>query len=126
MNQDLMTLGETFLRHYGVKGMRWGVRRSAQQLARARAERREAGKSEDKKRHDSNRKKGPNALSDKELQALVTRMNTEQNYSRMNPSTVKKGQAVVASALAIGATANQVIAFANSPAGKRIAQTIRG
>jgi hypothetical protein len=33
-----MTFDE-FLAHYGVKGMRWGVRRSEKQLARARAER---------------------------------------------------------------------------------------
>ena len=126
MNNDLVTLGAAFLEHYGVKGMKWGVRRSPKQLARARSERREASKSDDKKRHDTNRKKGTDNLSDKDLQKLVNRMNMEQNYSRMNPSKLKRGQAAAATVLAVGATANQVIAFANSPAGKKLSNAIKG
>lgn len=114
---------EDILVHYGIKGMKWGVRRSEAQLRRARAKK--DNRSSDKKRHDSNRKKGAPALDDKELQALVNRMNLEQNYSRLNPSKVKKGQAAVASVLAVGATVNQAMAFANSPAGKSLAKAIK-
>lgn len=35
---------EEFLEHYGVKGMKWGVRRSAAELARIRGQRRQATK----------------------------------------------------------------------------------
>ena len=120
---SIMTAGKEFMEHHGVKGMRWGVRRTAAQLSKAEGKR-ESKRSEDKKTHDANRKKGSSALNDKELQALVNRMNLEQNYSRMNPSSLKKGLAATGTILAVGATANQAISFAKSPAGQAIKKAI--
>jgi hypothetical protein len=104
-----MTTVETFLEHYGTKGMKWGVRkkRSASDDAKAAA------------RH---RGKKPSELSNDELRKLNERLNLEQNYSRMNPSRVQRGQRAATQILAVGGTVNAAIAFSRSPAG----QALRG
>jgi 2'-5' RNA ligase len=67
------------LTHYGIRGMKWGIRRSKKQLdastdhqvaetARAKA-----------------RKGGVKTLSNAELKTLVDRMNLEQQYARVVP-----------------------------------------
>jgi len=101
-----------FLSHYGVKGMRWGVRKKTA--------------SEDAKRHAANRKKSVSELSDKELQQLVNRMNMQQQYSRLTPSATKRGHEFVKGLLAVGITINGVMAFAKSPAGEAIKKKLSG
>lgn len=66
---------DAYLEHYGVKGMKWGVRRSQKQLARARASQR------------TSYKKGPKELSTDELKRRVARMETEKRYIDLNPTT---------------------------------------
>lgn len=75
--------GAEFLEHFGIKGMKWGVRRSRAQI--------DASPSSD---HTSSRetqakikKGGVKAASNKELQELVTRMNLEQQYARIAPAS---------------------------------------
>lgn len=94
LNLDL----ESVLSHYGIKGMKWGVRRTPEQLGRARAQRkakkaavkkqkqtdRSLPASEDSKRASESRRiaanAGPQKLSNKELEFLVNRMNLENRY----------------------------------------------
>jgi len=77
MSDDIY--GELRLRHSGVKGMKWGVR---------------------KKRTSS--KNSLSSLSNKDLQKVITRSNLEKNYRATQVSTGKK---VVKGALAtIGLT----------------------
>ena len=108
---------DDFLAHYGVKGMKWGVRRSESQLADA---------SDDAKRASSHRSKakasGSAALSNKEMQELVTRLNLQQQYTRLtsSPSKLALSQNKVKAVLAVGATVNTAIAFSHSPAGKAL------
>lgn len=71
---------ESYLAHYGVKGQKWGVRRSKKQLARARASQKTAYKS------------SPSKLSDTELKRRVSRMETEKRYLDLNPITARKGK----------------------------------
>jgi hypothetical protein len=76
------------MEHYGVKGMHWGVRRkrtdsgpTSSDAAAARV-------------HQSTVKKsGTKALSNKELQELVTRMNLEQQYSSLHQKSKKENPA---------------------------------
>ena len=73
---------EGILAHFGVKGMRWGVRRSRSQLE---------GGSDDHKNAVSARAKakkgGTKSLSNKELQDLITRMNLEKQYTTVVPTS---------------------------------------
>lgn len=92
------------LQHYGIKGMRWGVRRSQKQLAKASS----APDSEDVVNKKAAAAKvsstgSTDSLSNKELQDLVTRMNLEQQFSRLstgqNGSAQKKGESFAKSIL---------------------------
>jgi hypothetical protein len=77
-------LGQEFLEHHGVKGMRWGVRRSKRALERERKRSEfESRRSEDSRRHTENAKKHPSQLSDKELKDLHNRLNTEKNVRQL-------------------------------------------
>lgn len=109
-----MSIVEEIL-HFGVKGMHWGVRKGSATSVPT---------SSDAQRAMDVRKKvkagGTKSLSNQELQDLITRMNLEQQFVRLNPSKVKKGAQVAADILRIGGTINQAIAFVNSPAGKAI------
>ncbi|HEY6020092.1 MAG TPA: hypothetical protein VIY48_09365, partial [Candidatus Paceibacterota bacterium] len=89
--------------------------------------------SEDAQRADAARKKiktggGTKALSNKELQDLVTRMNLEQQYStltgKQKKSTLNKGQETAKSILGVGKTVNEAIVFVNSPAMKLLKEQL--
>lgn len=71
-----MATTDDFLEHYGVKGMKWGVRRRSRGEA-----------SDDSKRTDTVRDKakkgGVKTLSNAELQAAINRMNLEQQFKRL-------------------------------------------
>lgn len=56
-------IGQEFIEHYGVKGMRWGVRRSDKQLERARKRR--------EKIEEKQEKKARRKLGDKEYERRV-------------------------------------------------------
>ena len=108
-----------FLAHHGVKGMRWGVRRTDAQLSGGSHE-----TSGDKAQANAVAAKvakgNTSALSNQELQSLVTRMNLEQQYSRLTdkPSTVKKGYSFVKGAVDVAGTGVKIYQLATSPAAK--------
>lgn len=109
-----------FLSHHGVKGMKWGVRRA--EGGRGRKAAPEASEDKAKANVVSAKvaKGNTSALSNQELQTLVTRMNLEQQYSRLTekPSKFQTGKKFVDNALSTGTTINNVIKFVNSPSGK--------
>lgn len=80
--------GRDFIAHFGVKGMRWGVRRSRKELAR------ESGKKEtDESSSTPTRTVGPkskrnskvklNEMSDAELRQRLNRMQMEKQYAEL-------------------------------------------
>lgn len=84
--------------HYGIKGMKWGVRRTEAQLARARGERwnplkRSAKKSVTKKTSSSTEgKKKVSEMSDDELRKAVNRLQLEKQYKQLNQKSLSLGQ----------------------------------
>jgi hypothetical protein len=119
---------DDFLAHYGVKGMKWGVRRTAKQLresASKRSKGTERPESTDSKRARELGKNTARQLSNKEIQEFNKRMNLEAQYNNMNPGRITKGQKQVAALLGVGATINSVIAFSKSPAGQAIKKTFK-
>ena len=113
------------VKHSGIKGMKWGVRRSRKELAKLRQ-----GPSDDaKKAHKAlvkSKISGVEALSNKELNALNPRLNLEQNYARLsyNPGKLKKGLDTVSGLLKAGNTVNEAVKFAESPVGKKMAANL--
>lgn len=72
---------EDFLEHYGVKGMKWGVRKSRTSRAQTRYS------------------KPANKLTDAELQKRIKRLETERKYNQLNRRTVGEGEKLVAEIL---------------------------
>lgn len=97
------------LEHFGIPGMRWGVRRASAKTGKG---------SPDYQNAKALKKKGIKNLSTAELRTLNDRMQQERNYKSLNPGAIQKGQKAAAAVLAGMATVTTVYKFAHSPAGK--------
>lgn len=123
--------GKAFLEHYGIKGMRWGVRRTDAQLQRD-----PNSPTNDKKPDDTTpaggkapnvktetKGRNPNDLTDKELQQVVNRINMEQQYARLtySPTIMQRG-AKFAGDIALNVAKTQLTKAANDKASNLIGQ----
>lgn len=104
------------LYHFGVKGMRWGVRKDRTKTGR---KKRSQG-SGDYQRSRKLKRRSLKNLSNKQLEQLNRRLELEQNYKRLNPSTAKKGYKVVQTLVGVGGTAMTAYKLASSPAVKAL------
>lgn len=97
------------LKHYGVPGMKWGRRKDRKSGVTPSSDHREA---------QALKKKSLPELSNKELRDLTNRQNLEQQYTRLNPGTRKRGSAAVKAAIAVAGTGLTVYNMSTSPGGK--------
>lgn len=127
--------GRSFIEHYGVRGMRWGVRRTPAQLGKG-------GKKSDEhevvapkpkpgevttKITRFDRKGNPHPsklsnLSDTQLKKLNERMTMEQNYARLTakPPGFMGAAKKFATDIAVNVAKTQLTALANEQASKQI------
>lgn len=89
---------EDVLQHYGVPGMKWGRRRTREQLARARSAPDAEEHTRARQLHTVAKAGGTRKLSNKDLQDLNTRLNLEQNYRNLTTKTTQKGKVATGSA----------------------------
>ena len=104
------------LYHYGIPGMRWGVRRSQKQLARSR--KRKPDIHDDYKR--THEKKSIKSMSDTELQNRINRLNKEKQYKDLKSQTgvIDKGHKAVKKYVAIAGTITAAAAATTALAAK--------
>ena len=108
---------ENELYHFGVKGMKWGVRKSRSSSSSSKKKRSKTyGWSDDAKEAYRIKQKKVNQMSNAELKKLNERRNLERNYQQLNPNAIKKGIAIAGTtAAALGTMAalynngNQII-----------------
>lgn len=105
-----MTNNELY--HFGIKGMKWGVRRKSDTTTSSNPMKKLRSKPSEEEMHDDYKKvhdtKHVSTLSDAELRARINRIQLEQQYYRLNPSNVDKGRATVENTLKLIATAATV------------------
>lgn len=103
-------MSDIFLKHYGILGMKWGIRRTPEQLARARGALSSAKKKFDsgvdkavgrtsKERKEINRRKkvrkNIRITSDEDLKKEVSRLELEKKYKNLSDEDLKPGRTSV-------------------------------
>ena len=117
------------LMHYGVPGMKWGVRRTPAQLGRKKTSSSKSlfekkkpkpkpkAKSESSKKETAPKPKSVKEMSDDELNAAIRRMQLEQTYASLSPQKVSTGKAVTKRIL------NNIIVPAAEDVGRQMVKT---
>lgn len=82
------------LYHYGVPGMKWGVKRTQSKLSRIEKKSAKQNWSNDATEAAKISIKKLNQMSNAELQKLNNRKQLERNYKQLNPKAIAKGIAV--------------------------------
>jgi hypothetical protein len=113
------------LAHYGVPGMKWGKRRNSSGRSVGKASAKKRVESKDAKSVKKLRKKKVSELNNDDIKKLTARLELEKKHKDLNPSVISRGNKQVLSVLALGATLNGVIRFAQSPAGQKIAEAMK-
>ncbi len=98
-----------YLMHYGVIGMKWGVRRfqnpdGTRTAAGKKKERKEYRITQKKEGYNISPrrvKKNMNNMNDKELRTALNRINMQREVRQANPSLAKKGESLVKKYIAV-------------------------
>ena len=114
---------ENELYHFGIKGMRWGVRRYQNpdgSLTNAGKNRLKKGQTSNEETDSSNKSKTKTVkeMSDDELSQAITRLQLEEKYKSLSPKNVSKGKEFV------DTVANDVLKPAAIDIGKQVAKSL--
>lgn len=108
------------LEHHGIKGMKWGVRSASSKAEEHTASPDHLMVQAAKAKAKSG---GVKALSNEELQKIVTRLNLEQQHRNLEgakPSKFETGHRSVKKIIAVGKTLNEIHNTVNGPVGKSV------
>lgn len=92
------------LYHYGVLGMKWGVRRSRPSSSSKSGKRRKQSVYEHEDYTQTHSKKSVKSMSDAELRRRLNRLQMEKQYKDLNTGSVNKGKKYINSFIKAGAT----------------------
>jgi hypothetical protein len=117
------------LAHHGVKGMKWGSRKSGGSSSPSKPHVPVSADHMTVEAHKATiREGGVKALSNHQLQQVVTRQNLEQQHRNLNyqhPTKLGKGHDHVRQVLKIAKTAQEIHGLIGSPAGKALKTVIK-
>ena len=119
------------LMHYGVPGMKWGVRRTPAQLGRKKTSSSKSlfgkkkpkpkakakTKSESSKKETAPKPKSVKEMSNEELNAAIDRIRLEQTYASLSPQKVSMGKKIAKTIL------NDVIVPAATDVGRQMVKS---
>lgn len=86
-----VSANEDFLAHYGVLGMRWGVRRSRDKVSTGKRKKAKTKVSSVKKK----KRKRVKDMTDQELKDHIARLELEKKYRDLKKSEVSRGENMV-------------------------------
>jgi hypothetical protein len=115
--ESLYHKADEVLAHFGILGMKWGVRRGSGKDNSTSSRR---NGSEDYLRSRDIKAKGYKNLSTKELQELTKRMQLEKQLRELKVSDYTKGMEAAKAALAVGTTVASIYALSTTPMGQAV------
>ncbi len=111
------------LYHHGIKGMKWGVRRSPDQLGRARGSTKSSADQKEKEKRKAavrNRR----TLSDAELKKRIERLKMEKEFKNLTEDNISPGKKFVSNIMSSAGTKALTIAAAGAMSyGVKVAMT---
>lgn len=115
------------LYHYGVKGMRWGVRRSKPQSGYSSGTRKRSKKLSPDQKEKQNRKnalKKRRTMSDAELKKRIERLKLEKEFKNLTKEDISPGKSYVSDIMSsAGKKALTVVASGAIAYGVKVAMT---
>lgn len=114
--------------HYGILGMKWGVRRyqnkdgSLTSAGKKRYSNNDNIKEASQKNTEEPKKKSVKDMSDEELRREVNRMQLEQNYLRMTGQNIEKGKS--AAEIALGKMKESFVSTVAQKSGQILAERL--
>lgn len=87
-------MGETEFYHHGVKGMKWGVRRTPAQLGHKTGTKKKTSKKQTSSKPKS-KAKSISEMSDQEIRDRINRLRLENDLKSLSPQKISRGRSVV-------------------------------
>lgn len=111
------------LYHHGIKGMKWGVRRSPDQLSRARGNTKSSADQKEKEKRKA-AVKNRRTLSDAELKKRIERLKMEKEFKNLTEDDISPGKKFVSNIMSSAGTKALTIAAAGAMSyGVKVAMT---
>ena len=103
------------LYHFGVKGMRWGVRKARSSGSGTKSYKPSRDYNAANRLRRKAKQSGAKSLTNKEMKMVNTRLELEKKYNALNPSTLNKGQRVLSTTVSIVGGVTALYAASKSP-----------